>query len=142
MKPTILLKISSVIMILHDFGHLFGFLGWSKGTTSEEEYVIHAMTDHRFPVIGVMRSFADLYNGFGNIATVSILLMAVLLWMTGSFAAQFPTVSKKLAGVLFIGLFLQSMLEFIYFFPAAALMTLLAALLTGVSFLRIKTGGA
>jgi len=140
MKPPILLKIASVIMALHAVGHVFGVASSNKGSTSEEQDIIHAMTDHRFPIMGATRSFADLYNGFGNIVTVSLLLMAVLLWMTGFFANQFSAVSKKLTLVLFIGLFLQSILEFVYFFPAAALMTLIAALLTGASFLRIKTG--
>ena len=138
MKPSIYLKIASVILILHAVGHMFGMAGWNKGATSEQQSVIHAMTDHRFPFMGVNRSFADSFNGFGNIATLSLLLMAWLLWIVGTFTNQYAVVSKKLAGTLFIGLFLQSILEFIYFFPAAAIMTLVAALLTGISFLRIK----
>ncbi len=125
-------------MGLHAAGHIFGISSWNKGSSSEEQFVIHAMTDHRFPFMGEMRSFADSFKGFGHIATVSLVLLAVLLWMTGSFAVQYATVGRKLSAVLFVGLFLQSILEFMYFFPAAALMTLAAALLTGASFLLIK----
>jgi hypothetical protein len=140
MKPAIFLKISSILLVLHAVGHTIGMASWNKGSTSEQQFVIRVMTDRHFPFMGATRSFADSFNGFGNIATVSLLLMAAMLWIIGSFAAPYLLVAKKLVWALFIALFLQSILEFIYFFPAAAIMTLLAALLTGVSLLRIKKG--
>jgi hypothetical protein len=138
MKPKILLNIASGLIILHAIGHLFGMASWTKAETDEQIMVVHAMTDHRFPFMGAVHSFGDSFNGFGYIAEISLLLAAYLLWLTGSIALIHPRISRKLSAALFISLFAQSILEFKYFFPAAAIMTLLAALLSGLSFLQTK----
>jgi len=95
--------------------------------------VVHAMTDHRFPFMGAVHSFGDSFNGFGYIAEISLLLAAYLLWVCGSAVDSYPVISRKFSAALFIALFAQSLLEFIYFFPLAASMTLIAAVVTGVA---------
>ena len=139
MKPKVLLRIASGIIILHAVGHFFGVASWTKAQTDEQKLVVHAMTDHRFPFMGAIHSFADSFNGFGWIVEISLLLVAYLLWLTGSFAGTQPRISKKLTAALFISLLAQSILEFIYFFPAAAVMSLIAAVLAGLSFLLTKS---
>ena len=100
--------------------------------------VIRAMTGHRFPVMGSVQSFADFLVGFGWIGEVFLVLLACLLWLTGSIAASQPAISRKLSAALFISLLAQTILEFIYFFPAAYLMSLIATVLTGLSFLILQ----
>ena len=138
MKPKILLRIASAIIVLHAIGHLFGMASWTNAETDEQKMVVHAMTDHRFPFMGAVHSFGDSFNGFGYIAEISLLLAAYLLWICGSTVESFPVISRKISVALFIALFAQSILEFIYFFPLAASMTLIAALLTGTAFLSTK----
>jgi hypothetical protein len=140
MKPKILLRIASGVIILHAVGHLFGMAGWTKAQTDEQKMVVHAMTDHRFPFMGAVHSFADSFNGFGWIVEISLLLASYLLWITGSLAGSQPRISRKLLAALCISLLAQSIFEFIYFFPAAACMSLIAALLTGLSFFLTKSG--
>lgn len=133
MKPKILLRIASAIIVLHAIGHLFGMASWTDAKTDEQKMVVHAMTDHRFPFMGALHSFGDSFNGFGYILEISLLLAAYLLWISGSAIDSCPVICKKLSAALFIALFAQALLEFIYFFPLAASMTLIAALLTGVA---------
>jgi hypothetical protein len=96
------------------------------------------MTDHRFPVMGAVHSFADFLHGFGWIGEIALLLTAYLLWLTGSIAGSQPGISRKLSAALFISLLGQSVLEIIYFFPVAYVMTLFATVLTGLAFLTTK----
>jgi hypothetical protein len=138
MKPKILLRIASAFIVLHAVGHLFGMAGWTDARTDEQKMVVHAMTDHRFAFMGAVHSFGDSFNGFGYIAEISLLLAAYLLWICGSAADSYPVISRKLSFALFISLFAQSILEFIYFFPFAASMTLIAALITGAAFLSTR----
>lgn len=138
MKPKFLLSIASVIIVLHAVGHSFGMAGWTEAETDEQKMVVHAMSDHRFSFMGAVHSFADSFNGFGWIGEVSLLLVAYLLWFTGSIGVPQPQISRKLSAALFISLLLQSVMEFKYFFPAAYIMTFIAALLTGISFLLTK----
>jgi hypothetical protein len=139
MKPKILFRIASAIIVLHAIGHLFGMAGWTNAQTEEQKMVVHAMTDHRFPFMGAVHSFGDSFNGFGYIAEISLLLAAYLLWICGSAVDSYPVISKKMSAALFIALFAQSLLEFIYFFPLAATMTLIAAVITGAAFLSTKS---
>jgi hypothetical protein len=138
MKPKLLLSIASVIIFLHAIGHFLGVASVTKGETDEQNMVIHAMTDHRFPVMGAVHSFTDFLHGFGWIGEVFLILTAYLLWFTGSLAASQPGISRKLSAVLFISLLAQTILEFIYFFPVAYLMSLIATVLTGLSFLVLQ----
>jgi hypothetical protein len=84
MKPKLLLRIASVIIFLHAIGHFLGVASVTKGETEEQNMVIHAMTDHRFPVMGAVHSFADFLHGFGWVGEVFLLLTAYLFWFTGS----------------------------------------------------------
>jgi hypothetical protein len=138
MNPKILLKIASAIIVIHAIGHLLGMAGWTNAQTDEQKMVVRAMTDHRFPFMGAVHSFGDSFNGFGYIIEISLLLAAYLLWICGSSVDNYPVISRKLSAALFIALFAQSLLEFIYFFPMAATMTLIAALITGAAFLSTK----
>ena len=138
MKPKLLLSIASVVIFLHAIGHFLGVASVTNGETDEQNMVIHAMTDHRFPVMGAVHSFADFLHGFGWVGEVFLLLTVYLLWFTGSLAEGLPTISRKLAGALFISLLAQTILEYIYFFPIAYLMSLIAAVLTGLSFLVLQ----
>jgi hypothetical protein len=139
MKPKILLRIASAIIVLHAIGHLFGMAGWTDAQTEEQKMVVHAMSDHRFPFMGAVHSFGDSFNGFGYIGEISLLLAAYVLWICGSASESYPVISRKLSAALFIALFAQSMLEFIYFFPLAAIMTLIASVITGAAFQSIKS---
>jgi hypothetical protein len=138
MKPKILLRIASLVILLHAIGHLLGMAGWTSAQTDEQKMVVHAMTDHRFAFMGAVHSFGDSFNGFGYIGEISLLLVAYFLWISGSFVITQPVISRKMSAALFVALFAQSILEFIYFFPLAAIMTLVAAIATGLGFLLTK----
>ncbi|HET7003611.1 MAG TPA: hypothetical protein VFI33_19955 [Puia sp.] len=139
MKPKILLFIASGIIFLHAIGHFLGVTNVMKGETNEQNMVIQAMTDHRFPVMGRVHSFADFLDGFGWIGEIFLLLTVYLLWLAGSAINSQPEIARKLSGALFISLLAQSILEFIYFFPIAYIMTMIATVLTGLSLLGTKT---
>ncbi len=132
------MRIASVIIFLHATGHFLGVVNATKAETDEENMVIHAMTEHRFPVMGAVHSFADFLHGFGWIGEVFLLMTAYLLWFTGSLAAVQPAISRKLSAVLFISLLSQTILEIIYFFPVAYVLSLIATVLTGLSFLVLQ----
>ena len=141
MRAKLYLRIASVIILLHAIGHFMGVANVTKGETDEENMVIHAMTDHRFSVLGAEHSFADFLHGFGWVGEIFLLLTVYLLWFTGSLAAGQPAISRKLSAVLFVGLLAQAILEFIYFFPVAYLMSLIAAVLTGLAFVELRNKG-
>ena len=141
MKAKLLLRIAAGLMLFHALGHSMGMTQWDKPTDAEHVLVINSMKDHRFPFMGAVHSYADSFSGFGYAGTIAMLLITCLLWLTASFSNAQPQISTKILLLLFVSLVALCIMEFIYFFPLAAITTLLAAILTGVSILKLAKRG-
>ncbi|HEY2580610.1 MAG TPA: hypothetical protein VGI43_02315, partial [Mucilaginibacter sp.] len=64
MKPKILLRIASIIILIHGIGHTLGNAGW-KGTEDPiAKGVVKEMTVHQFPFMGASHSIGDYYEGY------------------------------------------------------------------------------
>lgn len=128
MKEKILLRIASLLMFLHLCGHMVGALTWKHTTDPLKEVVILQMTQPKFPFMGAMRSMGEFFDGYGYATAISLLLVAVLLWFA-SYSLQ-EKITKKLLIVCTLFLYALSIDEFLFFFPAAAIISLIAAVLT------------
>ena len=142
MQTKLLTRVAAFLMVFHAFAHNIGMSQWKIAKNPEQQAVISGMTDHRFPFMGAVHSFGDSFTGFGAVATIFMLLVAFLLWHTGGFAAAQPGISKKFLFLLFLSLAATCIVEFIYFFPFAAIITLLAAVLTGVAAIGLRNAKA
>ena len=138
MKPKILLRIASLAMILHLIGHTFGHLGWKKATDPVKLEVINQMTEHKFPFMGTTRSMGDYFDGFSYAASISMILMAVILWIVAGSLKETAGLAFKIMVTLTICLFALSIDEFIFFFPFAACTTLFTAILTLIAIVQLK----
>jgi len=127
MTPKILLRIAVVIILLHNIGHTLGHSGWKNAPDEVNRRAIDAMTSNEFMFMGEKSTYARFYDGYGYAGTLTLLLAMILLWMLSGAQSK---LSKQLAMVT--GLFLVSwaIMEYLYFFPLAAGMTLVAAILT------------
>lgn len=124
MKKKLLLRIAAVLMFLHTIGHTIGVLTWKKAPNSAIAQVIAAMQDNRFDFMGRSSSLAGFYEGYGVSMLIVLLFVSLLLWLLSAS----PTRSLLiLTGLFLIGL---AVAEYIYFFPLAAALTLLAGLCT------------
>src|ERR1700710_2449067 len=101
MTTTLLLRIASLISLLFAAGHSAGGLSkWSP--TDEANPVLTAMTDVHFPIMGVSRSYLDLFVGLGWTGSVFLFLQTVLLWQTASLArTNAPQVRPMIAAFMF-----------------------------------------
>jgi hypothetical protein len=142
MTTKILLRIASLLMLFHLIGHSFGQNGWKKNTDPVMREVAHWMTGPKFPVMGVSRSMGDIFDGYGYIASISLALFAVLLWLASSKVMANGRAVQQEILVLGIALAGLSGIEFHYFFPFAAIISLVAGLLTLVSWgmISVPTG--
>jgi cellulose synthase/poly-beta-1,6-N-acetylglucosamine synthase-like glycosyltransferase len=124
MKPKLLLRTASVIMLLHTVGHTFGALGWKNAPNAAVAAVIAGMQREHFDFMGRSSTIADFYEGYGFINIFVLLLLSVLLWLLSGHATN-PAV-RNMSIVLGIFLVIMSVCEYIYFFPLAAIMSLIA----------------
>jgi hypothetical protein len=126
MKPKRLLRIAAIFMFLHAIGHTFGALGWRKAPNKAIAKVIDAMQTNHFDFMGRSASLANFYEGYGITMIFVLLFLSLLLWLLSSEAAN--PLAAKLLIPLTAFLIIMAIVEYIYFFPFAAMFTLLAGL--------------
>jgi hypothetical protein len=142
MTTKILLRIASMLMLTHLIGHSIGQNGWKRNDDPVMRQVAQWMTGPRFPFMGVTRSMGDYFDGYGYIASVTMVIFVVLLWLASSKVAAHGRAVRGEILVLAIALLAISGIEFLYFFPFAAIITSLSAVLTivGWSLLNVARG--
>ncbi|PYY03415.1 MAG: hypothetical protein DMG64_08005 [Acidobacteria bacterium] len=80
MKPTLFLRIASLLTLIHCILHTIGGVLAGPKHGAEEASVIETMKPRRFDVMGSMRSYWDFFFGYGLFITLALLVQAVLFW--------------------------------------------------------------
>lgn len=138
MKTKLLLRIASGLMLFHLIAHSFGHSGWKNPPEAAQQDIIRAMAGEEFPFMGAMRSIGDFYDGYGWASSVALLFFVLVLWFLSGAADENRSLVSKLLWSLVICLFAWGILEFIFFFPFAAIITLLACSLTLIPAVRLR----
>ncbi|MBV9901728.1 MAG: hypothetical protein JOZ90_11590 [Alphaproteobacteria bacterium] len=84
MTTTLMLRVAAAISLFFTIGHSMG--GLQKWSPNEHNPVLTAMTDMHFDMMGMSRSYLDLYLGLGWTLSIFMLLQTVLLWQMGTIA--------------------------------------------------------
>jgi len=129
----IALRIAAILMLLHTAGHTVGALTWQDAPNAHVGAVITGMQTEHFNFMGRSLTLASFFNGYGFIMIGVLLLISILLWLLSSTPVR--------SIILLLGLFLVFMgiMEFIYFFPFAAVISLLAGICTLFAYQKSKT---
>ncbi|HEV2680753.1 MAG TPA: hypothetical protein VGV14_09665 [Rhodanobacter sp.] len=120
MKPSLLLRIASIITLLLAVGHTSGGLSfWSPGGETE---VLRAMRSFHFDAGGVSRTYLDFYLGFGFIVSVYLLAQTVVLWQLASMAKADPIRVRPLVGSFLLASVVSAILcwRFIFLLPVVS----------------------
>lgn len=132
MKPKILLRIAAAFMLLHTAGHTIGALTWDTPPNVAVGQVITGMKQEHFDFMGRSSTLADFYNGYGMMFIFVLLMITWLLWLLSTSA------DRRLLLPVTIYLFVQAVLEYMYFFPMAAIISLLAAITSALALYRLS----
>ena len=131
MKPKLYLRIAAAFTLLHTAGHLRGALGANKAPNERVAAVIAGMNSEHFDFMGRSATIGGFYMGYGIMFIFVLLLISFLLWYLSSRPVR--TIQLALAGYLLT----QAIAEYSYFFPFAALISGLAAILTALSAFKV-----
>lgn len=139
MKPKFFLWGAITLIIIHLIGHTIGHFTWtdSQGDPMREE-VVRRMTEYKFDFMGANRSMGDYFEGYSALLLIKYLVFVLLLWVISGFAEHQPQTARKLLAPISLGLVAFGVLEFVYFFPFAASMSLLAGLCVFASMFKLK----
>jgi hypothetical protein len=128
MTPKLLLRIAAILIFIHAAGHTLGFITWKDVDDPVQKGVIQQMTGHQFQFMWATHSLGDYYQGFGYACSIALVLIAVLLWMISANLSTGGNLAKKITVLISYALLLWGIDEFIFFFPFATALTLVAAI--------------
>jgi hypothetical protein len=132
MKPSLLLRIASILALLLAAGHTSGGLSfWSPAGETE---VLRAMRSFHFDAAGVSRTYLDFYLGFGFVTGIFLLMQAVVFWQLASIAKTDAFRVRPLIGSFLLANVVSAFLSwrFIFVVPVVSF-TVIAACL-GLAF--------
>lgn len=132
MKPSLLLRVASILTLLFAVGHSLGGLSlWSPAGETE---VLGAMRSFHFDASGVSRTYLDFYLGFGFILSVYLLAQAVVLWQLASLARTDANRLRPLIGTFFLASVVSAFLSWRYIFLVPVVSFLVIAVCLGLAF--------
>ena len=133
MSSKVLLRVASILMLIHCILHTIGFSGWKSDPN--RQVVIKMMTGPKVPFMGANRNMGEFYDGFGYATTIALLLIAVSLWIISGELGS--SLAKKLTLTFAVILALWGADEIIYFFPFAASISWLSAVCCFWAFFKL-----
>jgi hypothetical protein len=132
MKPTLYLRIASVVTLLLCLGHSMG-RPWTPDATPRGLALVAEMQAYSFDVMGFSRSYFDFYQGFGISCSVGMLLAAVLMWQLGTMAKTNARAARPMVTAIFLAFAGYLVLDWFYFFTAPLVLTTPVVILLGVA---------
>ncbi len=139
MKPTVLLRLASVLTPIFCAGHTYGALAASS-RDPEQAAVFMAMQAFPFEIMGARRSHWDFYRGFSLLFSVTLLLLAVLLWQLARLAKRDSAGARPFVASLFLAYLGFTILCGVYFFIAPAAFSAAVAICLALAFTSARTG--
>lgn len=137
MKPTLFLRIASVLALIHSILHTMGGV-FGKPGPGAAAMVVATMQANRFPVLGVERSYADFYFGLGLGITIFLTAEAVVFWLLGSLAKTDGTRLRPILAVFMVGYVAFAVNSYLYFFYMPVIVELLIAACLGMAIVSAK----
>ncbi len=133
MQAKILLRTAFLFVFLHNLGHTIAHIGWKSAAPLVQQTVIQTMLSHSFVFMGRTTNYARFFEGYGYAGTLTLLLVMGLLWLC---ATDLTSLGRKMALQLSVFLGCWAVMEWIYFFPMAAIMSFVSALLCAVAYIK------
>ena len=132
MKPSLLLRIASILTLLLAVGHTSGGLSfWSPGGETE---VLRAMRSFHFDAAGVSRTYLDFYLGFGFITSIYLFVQAVVLWQLASIAKTDQARIRPLIGSFLLASVVSAFLSWKFIFLVPVVSFTAVAVCLGLAF--------
>lgn len=139
MKHLILLRIASALTLAFCAGHTYRALDPSS-SDPKEAAVFMAMQAYPFNIMGFRRTHWDFYRGFSLLFSVTLLVLALLLWQLGAMAQSDAARTRPLVATLLAGYLAFTVVCGVYFFTAPAAFSAAAAICLALALVSPKTG--
>ena len=137
MKPTLFLRIASVITfihaVLHTIGGVFGTVAPGPATAA-----VHAMKLNQFLLLGHTRSYWDFYLGLGLAASITLTAEAVVFWQLASLSKTDAARLRPVIATFLLAYVVLAVNSSAYFFIGPVITEILIAACLAVAFIGAK----
>ena len=141
MKPTILLRIASVLTIVHAALHTIGGV-FGKPTPGAAEVAFAAMQTNHFPLMGLTRTYADFYLGLGLAVTIFLTAEGIVFWQLGTLAKIEAHRLRPILATFMIAYLVFAMVSGLYFFQGPVVAEVLIGVCLGLAIYSAKPATA
>lgn len=137
MKSKLLIRISAILILVHLIGHTIGHLSW-KDETGPHFGVVKQMISHQAEFMGATKSMADYYNGYSLLMFGIFAMTIVLLWILSNNTLTNTKMANQILYLIGVTYVFFGIIEWMYFFPFASAISLLAGLLAFFSAVKLS----
>ncbi|WP_233840534.1 hypothetical protein [Dyella sp. 2HG41-7] len=132
MKPSVLLRIASILTLLLAVGHTSG--GLSFWSPAGETDVLRAMRSFHFDAAGASRTYLDFFLGFGYINSVYLFMQAIVLWQLASMAKTDAFRVRPLIGSFLLASVVSAALSWTFIFVVPVVSFVAITVCLGLAF--------
>jgi len=140
MKPSLPLRIASVLSLIAALGHTLLFLTYKPTHGPTEIVVVSAMQTHVFSFGGFLHSYWQLYFGYELFVTISCLVECGLLWQLANLSSSAPRSIGPMIGIFFLGEIATSVLMLKFFFLVPIVVHLATAICLALAYMALSRG--
>ncbi len=134
MKPALWLRVASILTLLHAVLHTVGGM-FGGPRNAAQSAALASVQANTFVAFGMKRSYWDFYFGFGLMASLTLLLLTVLLWQLAALVQTDPDKTRPFLMMLFVMFIAMSAISWHYFFAPPFVMEIIIAAVIGAAFL-------
>ena len=138
MKPVVLLRIASVLTLIHSLLHTIGgvFGKAAPGIAAATEATMKA---NQFAVFGVTRTYFDFLRGMGLGVTIFLTAEGIVFWQLGTLAKSDAVRLRPVMATFMLAYLAFALNSFTYFFPMPVIVELLIAACLGIAIATAKS---
>ncbi len=136
MKPSLPLRVASILAFTAALGHTLLFLNYHPTHGPDEIVVVTAMQTHVFSFGGFLHSYWQLYFGYELFVTISCLVESAILWQLANLSTTLAI--RPIIAVLFLGEVATSILMFRFFFTIPIVVHTATALCLLLTLVTLK----
>jgi hypothetical protein len=126
MKAALLLRIASVLALVHGVMHTIGGV-FGSVAPGPMQAAVTAMQANRFEAMGANRSYWDFFMGYGLLTTVKFLVETVVFWQLGSLVKTYGLQVRPVVMTFCLGYLASAVLAWKYFFAGPAVFEVVIA---------------
>jgi hypothetical protein len=137
MKPTLALRIASVLTLVHAALHTVGGV-FSKPDPGPAQTAVSAMQSNHFLVMGLTRTYSDFYLGLGLAVSIFLTIEAVVFWLLSNLAKSNPQPLRPILAVFLLAYLALAVNSWFNFFMGPVVVEIVIAIFLGLAIFTAK----